>query len=1004
MAEKHRYERNIGPRLDDLESKVDLLSERLSRIEAQIGGVSKTVEAEPTKPVTTVEKHVAQTPQREPAPQITQRARPQATMPTERKVPRPELRTTQQLLTARPSKKRERDMMPQFTSFGELEERVTGRLLAWIGGLALIIGAIFFLSLAFSRGWIGPTGRVTIGLVAGAVLVFGGGLAFEKRDRLFGHVLTPVGLGVLSLSFFAGTVHYDLFAVEIGLAGALISAVAAAVIAIRANSQFIAAYGLVTALSAPIVLDAAPSATTIAFLSAALIGTTIVALYRTWNWLPSIAFLLAAPQVSDFVHGDVALWAGLAALAAFWLLNAVAAGGEEFRVPRQRLSVTSTTLLVANAAFIVGWGFYLLRGDVEWGRAPFLVALAAAYLVLGGYFLLRRGDHHPFGMLAFGTGIAAASMALPVQFGGPPVPIGWAAEAAALAWVYTNRKHGYSGLMSLALGIVAIGHLILFEYPLDTIEQSSGSTWPFLNENGTTLTFILAALAVSIYFVRRWEIGIPAAAVGSLLVLYALPFETSGWLLVGAWSVLFVMLYGFDRRIVQSRVSVPRPTDNIMSFIGVRSLALVGLSAIGMALGHLFTFEYPLNTVDQASNYNWPFLNGHGAALGFILAALAVSIYFGRRWSLGIPVTAIGAGLVMYALPFETSGWLLVGAWSVLFATLYGVDQRIVQARVDIPDPTDSLLAFGVVRAIALAGLSAAGLAIAHLVAFDVSLKRLDSIQYLGTPFWDRATAAVAMVIVAFVAAGFLATNPQSRRRTTTTAFALAAWLVPFEVDTAANVVIWSVLASISLGLVRLDPQGIKRYTRFSIVMLALNVLWVLTDTAQPMRLVVRASSSVDHPLFWSGATAAIGSIVLLLILFTRVYEDRRLTTAFWLLAGVSFVYLVSIGVVDDFQRRVGGATALEELQKQAQVALSILWAALGGVALVIGLWRDRGELRLAGLALLAVVTAKVFVYDLASLDAAYRVLSFIGLGVLLLISAYLYQHIGPHGHRPSAA
>ncbi len=767
-------------------------------------------------------------------------------------------------------------MAPAFSSLSDLEERVTGRLLAWIGGLALIVGAIFFLSLAFSRGWIGPAGRVTIGLLAGVALVFAGGLAFEKHERLFGHVLTPVGLGVLSLSFFAGTVHYNLFAVEIGLTGALISAVAAAVIAIRANSQLIAAYGLVTALSAPIVLSASPSATTIAFLSAALIGTTIVALYRTWNWLPTIAFVLAAPQVSDYVHGNVSIRAGLIVLGAFWLLNAVAAGGQEFRVPRQRLSVTSTTLLVANAAFIVSWAFYLLQGDADWGRAPFLVILAMAYLVLGGFFLLRRGDHHPFGMLAVGTGIAAASMALPLQFGGSPVPIGWAAEAAALAWVCANRKHGYSGLMSLALGTLAIGHLILIEYPMDTINQAANSTWPFLNENGATLAFILAALAVSIYFVRRWSHAIPAAAVGSLLVLYSLPFETSGLLLVGTWSAIFVALYGIDQRIVQPRTSVPAPTDNLLSFIGMRSIALAGLSGLGLAIGHLLTFE--------------------------------------------------------------------------------------------------------------------------------LSLTRLESIQYLGTPFWDRATVAAAMVIVAFVAAGFLTTNPQSRRRTTTTAFALAAWLVPFEVDTAANVVIWSVLAAISLGLVRLDPQAIKRYTRFSIVMLALNVLFVLTDVAQPIRLAVRASSTIDHPLFWSGATAAIGSIVLLALLFVRVYEDRRFTTAFWLLAGVSLVYLISIGVVDDFQGRLGGATLLEELQKQAQVALSILWAVLGGIAVVVGLWRDRGELRAAGLALLAVVTAKVFVYDLASLDAAYRVLSFIGLGVLLLISAYLYQHVGPHGHRPSAA
>ena len=49
-------------------------------------------------------------------------------------------------------------------SFSDIEERMAGRALAWVGGLALVLGAIFFLSLAFSRGWIGEEGRVVIGL------------------------------------------------------------------------------------------------------------------------------------------------------------------------------------------------------------------------------------------------------------------------------------------------------------------------------------------------------------------------------------------------------------------------------------------------------------------------------------------------------------------------------------------------------------------------------------------------------------------------------------------------------------------------------------------------------------------------------------------------------------------------------------------------------------------------------------------------------------------------
>jgi uncharacterized membrane protein len=106
-------------------------------------------------------------------------------------------------------------------------------------------------------------------------------------------------------------------------------------------------------------------------------------------------------------------------------------------------------------------------------------------------------------------------------------------------------------------------------------------------------------------------------------------------------------------------------------------------------------------------------------------------------------------------------------------------------------------------------------------------------------------------------------------------------------------------------------------------------------------------------------------------------------------------LYLVSIGVVDEFQRRVDGGVSVAELGRQSQVALSVVWAVLGGVAVAAGLVRALAPLRWFGLGLLALATAKVFLVDMAALDAVYRVMSFIVLGVLLLLSAYAYRRLG---------
>ena len=51
-----------------------------------------------------------------------------------------------------------------------LESRIGSQWFNRIGILAVLIGVAWFLKLAFDNHWIGPLGRVLIGLVAGAVL------------------------------------------------------------------------------------------------------------------------------------------------------------------------------------------------------------------------------------------------------------------------------------------------------------------------------------------------------------------------------------------------------------------------------------------------------------------------------------------------------------------------------------------------------------------------------------------------------------------------------------------------------------------------------------------------------------------------------------------------------------------------------------------------------------------------------------------------------------------
>ena len=75
--------------------------------------------------------------------------------------------------------------------------------------------------------------------------------------------------------------------------------------------------------------------------------------------------------------------------------------------------------------------------------------------------------------------------------------------------------------------------------------------------------------------------------------------------------------------------------------------------------------------------------------------------------------------------------------------------------------------------------------------------------------------------------------------------------------------------------------------------------------------------------------------------------------------------------------------------------ALSGAWSVLAAATLAAGIGLRVRALRLAGLALVALVVAKVFLVDMAGLDGLWRVLSFLGLGLGLIGLGAAYRRFG---------
>jgi len=118
---------------------------------------------------------------------------------------------------------------------------------------------------------------------------------------------------------------------------------------------------------------------------------------------------------------------------------------------------------------------------------------------------------------------------------------------------------------------------------------------------------------------------------------------------------------------------------------------------------------------------------------------------------------------------------------------------------------------------------------------------------------------------------------------------------------------------------------------------------------------------------------------------------DRRIATAAGFVAAIGSVYLGSVLIIDTI-----GADASGEAREIGQSWLSAFWAAAGLGAVIVGMVRRSLNVRLGGLALLALVIGKVWTYDLAELEELARALSFVALGLLLLVGAFAYQRFKP--------
>jgi uncharacterized membrane protein len=364
----------------------------------------------------------------------------------------------------------------------DLEELLGGRVLGWVGGIAVVLAAVFFLVMAVHNGWIDEATRVVLAFLGSAALIAAGVWLHERKGRTqAARAAAAAGFAALYASVTTATAVYHLVSSGAGLVVAGLVGVAAMTLAVRWDSREVGGIGIVGALLAPVLVDAGTSTATLAFMTFALVGAIGVLVWRRWSWLAVIAYVVSAPQAAVWVEHerDRRLGVALAVTGVFWALYVAAALGYELRVPTAKLRLVSASLLLANAAVTAAGGWLMLDSAGNgMGATAWVLAVAGVHAALG--LAVRARVSAEVGALLVAVGSALAAIGLALALDGPALVAGWTAESVLLAWVAkrTGDMRGYLG-SAVFLGLAAV-HTLAVEAPpkalaygLDSVAQAT---------------------------------------------------------------------------------------------------------------------------------------------------------------------------------------------------------------------------------------------------------------------------------------------------------------------------------------------------------------------------------------------------------------------------------------------------------------------------------------------------------------------------------------------------
>ena len=637
--------------------------------------------------------------------------------------------------------------------------------------------------------------------------------------------------------------------------------------------------------------------------------------------------------------------------------------------------------IIGAVALVLGIGFFLkLAIDNNWigdtGRIALGIGVGLALLGIGEY-AQRRVPVWSQSVTAGGAAILYLSIY--AAFGL------YELIPAGAAFLFLTLVVALAGLLALRYESIVIALLGIIGAFLAPILLG-----PDLADVRLLLAYILLVdlgiLGVSTFRNWRWFTLLGLAGSYTLFIYALVVFEdydtiqmqiglTAVFLIFAGATTLFHLMW---RR-------VPGPFD--IALVGMNAAAYFGLTA-GILIED---YEDSLGVIAVA------------LALFYGLIAYAAIKRPGAPPRLPLITLPVALVFLTIAVPLQLNGEWITIAWAVQGAVLIW---------------TGFMLGRWQTR---MFGLAALALSVARLGLFDASLSS-NLIDF--TPIINERFPIFLAAIAAFYAAGYLYWRYRNLSQKWEEHFPPAlfgmASLLTLGLLTLEIVDYFD--SRILLQDSYIDRQWYLNYQHLSITVMFTAYAFVLTAVGLSRRLQLARTAG----LVLMGVavlkllTADTGSVSLDPATFIAVLNVQFQTFALVLLALAGLTYwfwratsrlpeaetyvwqglLVAVNLVavwalsqeiihyfGSLQDRAGG-----NYQDAMHLSLTVLWAVYAIAVIGAGIVIRSSRVRLAGMALMAIPVAKLFVFDVFLLEQGYRVAAFVTLGVLLLGMGLVYQ------------